>query len=66
MRWASPTYEQWGDTAPDYEPERWDVVRDDGLRLIEGTTILDADVQVAYLNARRPGGHTYETQSADS
>ena len=25
--------------------------------------ILDADVQVADLNARRPGGHTYETQS---
>ncbi|GGH34097.1 hypothetical protein [Microbacterium album] len=62
MSWTPPTYDQWGETPANYEPERWDVVRDDGFVLIEGTSILDADTQVAWLNAHRPGGHTYESR----
>jgi hypothetical protein len=65
MTWTTPTYERWGETPTDYEPEKWDVVRDDGLRIIEGTNIVDADVQVAYLNARLSGRHSYETRPAD-
>lgn len=61
MTWAAPTYERWGETPAGYEPERWDVVRDDGLVLIEATSILDADAQAAYLNARMQGRHSYST-----
>ena len=61
MSWEAPTYDRWGETPAEYEPEAWDVVRDDGLVLIRGTSILDADTQVAYLNSKRPGGHSYET-----
>jgi hypothetical protein len=65
MTWNVPTYDQWGATPAGYEPERWNVVRDDGLALIEGTTILDADTQVAWLNARMQGRHSYSTQPTE-
>lgn len=62
MPWDAPSYDRWGQTPDGYEPEPWDVVRDDGLRLIVGTSILDADTQSAYLNAAMHGRHSYEVQ----
>ena len=62
VAWTLPNYDRWGRTPADYEPEKWDVVRDDGIVLVAETNILDADTQVAYLNARMHGRHAYETR----
>lgn len=59
--WRAPGYEKWGYAPLDYEPEKWDVVRSDGVMIIAGTTILDADTQVAWLNARRRAPLFYQT-----
>lgn len=53
---------------PGYEPEPWDVVRDDGVRVITGVGIAVADEQCAWLNkhpsTRRNKRHTYEVEPA--
>lgn len=45
-----------------YEPEQWDVVRADGMVIISGTDIADADNQTGYLNAHSAHRGPYEVR----
>lgn len=56
---------RWSDeTMKPYEPEPWDVVRDDGVTVVRSVAIAVADDQCLYLN-RHNRRHSYEVRSAE-
>ena len=58
--WEPPSNDRWGETPAGYEPELWNVVRNDGTAIITATDHLDAETQCAWLNAKASRGHSYE------